>query len=139
MKMEFRKMEIADYDRMIALWRRIDGLALSEADEREAIAVYLRRNEGLSFVCEADGALAGTILCGHDGRRGFIYHAAVDADYRGRGIARQLAELSLAKLRDAGIDKCHLFVLEDNGAGDRFWTATGWRRRSGFFVYSRDV
>lgn len=135
----FRTMDIADYDAMIALWRRIEGLALSDADEREAIEAYLKRNEGFSFVCEADGALAGTVLCGHDGRRGFIYHAAVDPAYRGRGIARRLAEMSLDKLREAGICKCHLFVLEDNDAGDRFWTAAGWRRRSGFYVYSRDV
>jgi len=135
----FRTMEIADYDAMIALWRRIEGLVLSDADEREAIEAYLKRNEGMSFVCEAEGKLAGTMMCGHDGRRGFIYHAAVDPDYRGRGIARRLAEMSLDKLREAGIDVCHLFVLEDNDAGDRFWTAAGWRRRSGFYVYSRDV
>lgn len=135
----FRTMDIADYDAMIALWHRIEGLALSAADEREAIEAYLKRNEGFSFVCEADGALAGTMLCGHDGRRGFIYHAAVDPACRGLGIGRRLAEMSLAKLREAGIDKCHLFVLEDNDAGDRFWTAAGWQRRSGFYVYSRDV
>lgn len=139
MRIEYRKMEIADYDRLIALWRRIEGLALSEADEREEIAAYLRRNEGMSFVCETEGELAGTILCGHDGRRGYVYHAAVDPAYRGRGIARQLASLSLDKLREAGIGKCHLFVLEDNDAGAGFWAATGWQRRSGFYVYSRDV
>ncbi|MEK0313444.1 GNAT family N-acetyltransferase [Cohnella sp. 56] len=139
MSLAYRTMQIADYDGMIALWRRTGGLALSDADEKPAIDAYLRRNEGLSFVCEAEGELVGTILCGHDGRRGFVYHAAVDAAYRGRGIARRLAELGLEELRRAGIDKCHLFVLEDNDAGDRFWTATGWRRRSGFYVYSRDV
>lgn len=135
----YREMVAADYSRMIVLWREIEGLALSEADSEERIAGYLTRNEGMSFVCESRGVVVGTILAGHDGRRGFLYHVAVSPAYRGKRIAQRLVSLSLAKLREVGIDKCHLFVREDNELGQRFWASTGWAKRSGFYVYSRDV
>ena len=28
------------------------------------------------------------LFCGHDGRRGYIYHVAVDENYRRKGIGR---------------------------------------------------
>ncbi len=134
-----REMTIHDYDEMIELWRNMEGLAISNADTRANIEFYLTRNEGLSFVYEAEGRIAATILCGHDGRRGFIYHVAVDPAFRKQNIGQRLVELSLSKLREAGIDKCHIFVLDDNEGGGRFWSRTGWEKRSGFAVYSRDT
>jgi ribosomal protein S18 acetylase RimI-like enzyme len=135
----FREMTIEDYEASYRLWLGTDGMALSEADSEQAIAGYLKRNPGFSFVCEMDGRLVGTILCGHDGRRGYVYHTAVHPELRGRGIGRELVSRSLAKLREAGITKCHLFVLEDNEIGARFWRGAGWQKRSGFFVYSAEI
>ncbi|QHW35396.1 GNAT family N-acetyltransferase [Paenibacillus rhizovicinus] len=132
-------MTINDYDQMLALWNAIEGLALSAADSKPNIAMYLERNPGLSYVFEADGLIVGTVLCGHDGRRGFIYHAAVNPAYRNQRIAQQLISKSLQGLREAGIDKCHLFVLDDNEIGQAFWSRRGWEKRSGFAVYSTDV
>ncbi|OXM85546.1 GNAT family N-acetyltransferase [Paenibacillus rigui] len=135
----YRKMSIEDYEQVSELWAGIDGLVLSEADSQEQIASYLTRNEGLSFVGMDGDTVIATILCGHDGRRGFIYHVAVSPAYRGRKIGNQLVERSLQRLKAEGIDKCHLFVLEDNELGGQFWTAVGWKKRSGFFVYSKDL
>lgn len=134
-----REMTIQDYERMIGLWSEIDGLALSEADSRANIEMYLTRNKGLSYVYEVEGEVVGTILCGHDGRRGYIYHVAVSPKFRNRRIGVQLVELSLDKLKEEGIDKCHIFVLDDNEVGSQFWSKIGWAKRSGFAVYSKDV
>ncbi|MFH5183275.1 GNAT family N-acetyltransferase [Paenibacillus sp. TAB 01] len=139
MDIEIREMSIQDYEQAVELWKRIDGLALSEADSKERIEAYLLRNEGLSFVAAANERIVGTILCGHDGRRGFIYHVAVSPDYRGRKLGNRLVEKSLEQLKAQGIDKCHLFVLEDNALGGKFWSAVGWQKRSGFYVYSKNV
>ncbi|MBW7475465.1 GNAT family N-acetyltransferase [Paenibacillus oenotherae] len=132
-------MIIEDYEGVFALWNEIEGLVLSSADSRANIAMYLDRNKGMSYVYEVDGIIAGTCLCGHDGRRGFIHHVAVKPDFRGRSIGKRLVSTSLERLRDAGIDKCHLFVLDDNIDGGKFWSGIGWEKRSGFAVYSRDT
>ncbi|WP_337926706.1 hypothetical protein [Paenibacillus caui] len=67
------EMTIDDYEGAYRLWKNTKGMGLSAADSRESIASYLQRNEGLSFVCKQDGQIVGTVLCGHDGRRGFMY------------------------------------------------------------------
>jgi N-acetylglutamate synthase len=87
----------------------------------------------------ASGAIAGTILCGHDGRRGYVHHLAVDAPWRRRGIGRQLVESSLSALRDASIQKAHIFMYADNEAGNGFWTSLGWVWRSELRMMSRST
>jgi len=70
----FHEMAINDYEKAITLWQKTAGLGLSGADSREGIRVFLKRNPGLSFVCVEGERLIGTILGGHDGRRGYIVH-----------------------------------------------------------------
>ncbi|TYP70056.1 ribosomal protein S18 acetylase RimI-like enzyme [Paenibacillus methanolicus] len=134
-----RAMEEDDYDAMIELWRGVDGLELSGADSREGIAKYLARNPGMSFVAEAEGRIVGTVLGGHDGRRGFINHLAVDPACRGQRIGAELTERCLGAIAADGIGKCHIFVKSDNEIGKGFWARTGWSKRSGFDVFSRDA
>ncbi|MDF2721491.1 MAG: family acetyltransferase [Paenibacillus sp.] len=134
-----RDMTIDDYDQMIDLWNGIEGLVLSEADSRDNIEMYLTRNTGFSYVCEQAQRIVGTILCGHDGRRGYIYHVAVNPIYRKQQIGNRLVQASMQQLSKAGIEKCHLFVLENNPTGNRFWASIGWEKRSGFYVYSKDI
>lgn len=132
-----REMRIQDYDQVFELWKSLEGLSISEADSKPGIEQYLARNKGFSYVYESGGRIVGTVLCGHDGRRGFIYHAAVDPSFRKQGIGQQMVDRSLMKLSEAGIDKCHIFVIDDNDTGKLFWSGTGWEKRSGFSVYSK--
>ncbi len=134
-----REIHIDDYDEIHALWERTPGIGLSNADRWGNIQRFLSRNKGMSFCYEEDGKIVGTVLCGHDGRRGHIYHAAVAEEYRGRGIGRLLVERSLKKLKEEGIDKCHLFVYPDNETGNAFWKAIGWTKRGDILVYTRDI
>lgn len=137
--LNFREMNIDDYEAAYALWSETEGMVLSEADSRPSIGAYLERNPCLSFVCYNDQELAGTILGGHDGRRGYIYHVAVGKAHRNQGIGGELVNRSLAGLRQAGIMKCHLFVLEGNEIGNRFWDRSGWTKRDGILLYSKDT
>jgi len=125
-----RPFHIKDYDAVLALWRRAEGVGLNESDTRPAIATYLRRNPRFSFVAEKDGRLVGAVLCGHDGRRGYLHHLAVARRHRQQGIGRQLVHACLAKLRQAGIQKCNIFIFADNAAGMKFWAHTGWKLRT---------
>ena len=136
MQAGIRPFEASDYDAARALWERSAGVGLSEADERGAIEAFLVRNPGLSFVAEADGRLAGTVLCGHDGRRGLIHHLVTDAALRRNGIGRALLGHTLDALRVAGIAKCHLLVFADNAAGITFWQAAGAVRRDELALFS---
>ena len=128
--MVLRSFHIEDFDAVIALWRRTEGVGLNESDTRPAIAAFLRRNPGLSLVAKKDGRIIGAVLCGHDGRRGYLHHLVVSKCHRCRGIGRQLVNACLAKLRKAGIPKCNIFIFADNRAGMKFWAHTGWSLRT---------
>jgi ribosomal protein S18 acetylase RimI-like enzyme len=133
------QMQIEDYSEIYRLWRSAPGIGLSDADRYEDIHKFLKRNKELNYVCRYNNKIIGTILCGHDGRRGYIYHVTVAEKYRGRGIGQVLVNKSLEHLKKEGIDKCHLFVFADNAIGIAFWTSSGWTRREDIFVYSKST
>jgi N-acetylglutamate synthase len=128
-----------DYDEVYALWQATPGVGLSSADRREAISAYLERNPGLSFVARLEGRLVGAVLCGSDGRRGYLHHLAVHPDFRYQGAGQALVEHCLAGLHAAGIEKCHLFVFAGNTSGREFWEHIDWRLRSDLVVMSKDT
>jgi putative acetyltransferase len=125
-----------DIAEAIALWLRTEGLGLGESDTPQAVTKFLAHNPGFSFVARSGGVLVGAVLCGHDGRRGYIYHLAVDREHRRRGIGRRLLALSLASLLEAGIPKCHAFVFQSNPCAELFWAPSGWTLREDLLVYS---
>lgn len=131
-----RPFEPADYEAAHALWEATPGVGLSAADERGPIERYLRRNAGLSFVAIDGGEMVGTILCGHDGRRGLIHHLMTVPGARRRGIGGALLRAGLGALRAEGIDKCHLLVVGDNEAGLDFWRAVGAAERTELALFS---
>jgi ribosomal protein S18 acetylase RimI-like enzyme len=127
MEYVLREMTIHDYDDVWRLWKLSEGLSLEEeSDTREAIAIYLRRNRGLCFVACVGDEIVGTVLCGHDGRRGILRHLAVKKEFRRRGIARALINESLSALAKEGIRKCNTFVMDANTEGRLFWEHMGW-------------
>jgi len=128
MPVELREMTIDDHAEAVTLWQATEGLILDAEDSPEAIARYLDRNPGLSFVAIDEGTLVGTILCGHDGRRGMLRHLAVKATHRSQGIARGLIAKCLEGLRRQGIAKCNAFVLEDNEEGQAIWERLGFAK-----------
>ena len=129
MSVLIREMTKHDYEEVLALWQTSEGVGLSEADWEESIARYLHRNPGLSFVAHDGEQLVGAILCGHDGRRGYIHHLAVSESHRRQGLGRSLVARCLSALRQDGIDKCHIFVFADNQDTIAFWKSIGWTQR----------
>ncbi|RMQ42352.1 MULTISPECIES: GNAT family N-acetyltransferase [Pseudomonas syringae group genomosp. 2] len=131
-----RSMTIKDYESVIELMRNTPGISLRDADSRESTARYLDRNPGTSFVAEAEGAVCGCVMCGHDGRRGYLQHLIVLPEYRRQGIAPELVERCLQCLEALGVYKCHLDVLKVNEAAGRYWSGQGWTLREDIDRYS---
>ena len=124
-------MSIADFDDVLRLWKATEGMGLTDSDSRERTAQYLERNPGLSLVARHGQEIVATILCGHDGRRGYLYHLAVAPPHRRKGLGRQLVRLCLARLEELGILKCNAYVFADNADGEAFWLRHGWELRPG--------
>lgn len=125
-----------DYDEVYEMWQTTSKRALSNADSREQIERYLDRNKGMSQVAVIDGKIVGTVLAGHDGRRGFIHHMAVMPQYRRKHIGHSLANKAIEKITAEGIDKTHIFCYQNNETGQEFWSDFGFKKRDDVFVYS---
>ena len=134
-----RQFTIEDYDAAIELWSRIEGLDVAEGDDPETITRYLKQNRGLSRVALDGSTIVGAALCGHDGRRGYIYHLAVDPAYHGRGIGKQLMDECLAGLKRAGLQRANILVAKDNPRGRDFWRRNGWEDLDGAAAMGIDV
>jgi len=129
-----------DYPAVMDLWMRTEGVGLSESDSEEAIGSYLRRNPGMSAVVKSpSGEVVGAVLCGHDGRRGYLHHLAVAPRWRNRGIAAALIARSLKCLAHEGIRKCSVFVLGGNAGGASFWKHNGWPLRADLQILQKPV
>lgn len=139
MTVEICPFTLAAYDRILALWQRCEGIGLSQADSPQGIQAFLERNRGKSFIASDVDVIVGTILCGHDGRRGYIHHLAVDPRAGRRAVGRQLVAQCLSALQQAGIQKCHIFIFNQNQHGIAFWKAVGWTPRSDINVISKNI
>lgn len=134
-----REFSLGDYDAALELWQRVEGLEIAEGDDKESVAHFLARNSELSRVATDGSAIIGVVLCGHDGRRGYIYHLAVDPAYRARGLGKRLLDECLAGLRRAGLKRALILVAHDNPRGHAFWKRCGWEEVPGAIIMGIDV
>ena len=125
-----RVMSIDDYDQVYALWTKIHGFGLRSVDDsREGIERFLQRNPTTSVVAEEEGKIVGAILCGHDGRRGCLYHVCVDEEYRMRGIGKSMVIFAMEALKKEKTNKVSLIAFTKNDIGNAFWNEIGWTKR----------
>lgn len=131
-----RLMTMEDYDEVYALWLTIKGFAIRSIDDsREGVERFLRRNPTTSVVAVEDGKIAGAILCGHDGRRGCLYHVCVAPEYRRRGIGKAMVLFCMEALKKEGINKVSLIAFTKNDIGNAFWHKVGWIQREDLNYY----
>ena len=136
---QIRPLTATDFAAVLALWQRAEGVEIAEGDDHASLATYLERNPGLSRLAECDGEVIGAVLCGHDGRRGLIYHLAVAAEFRGRGLGRRLMVACLDGLRACRIQRALILVAKDNHTGKDFWISSGFEEISGALPLGIDL
>jgi len=129
--MTVRVMKIDDYPQVSQLWQATAGVGLRSLDDaEEGIRRFLARNPQTCFVAEENDRIIGVILSGHDGRRGYIYHAAVNSLFRRHGIGRELVAAVVRAMQLERINKLALVTFKSNELGNRFWSSMGFSIRT---------
>jgi ribosomal protein S18 acetylase RimI-like enzyme len=124
-------MTIDDYEKVYELWMSCAGMGLNNLDDsKEGIEQFLNRNPETCFVAEIENVIVGVIIVGNDGRRGYIYHTAVNPLYRKQGIAKTLVKAAMNALQKSGINKVALVVFDRNETGNDFWEKMGFTVRN---------
>ena len=130
-EMNIRLMRIDDYEQVYELWMSCAGMGLNNLDDsKEGIVKFLKRNPDTCFVADVENVIVGAILVGNDGRRGYIYHTAVNPQYRNQGIGKNLVDTSVTALQKIGINKAALVAFDRNEAGNDFWDKMGFTVRN---------
>ncbi|MBR1477696.1 MAG: GNAT family N-acetyltransferase [Lachnospiraceae bacterium] len=132
-----RAMKETDYDGLKALWMTIKGFGIRSIDDsRDGVMRFLARNPGTSVVAVNDAdEIVGGILCGHDGRRGCLYHVCVREDYRRLGIGKAMVVYCMNALKSEKINKVSLIAFTKNDVGNAFWNCIGWTKREDLNYY----
>ena len=131
-----REMKIEDYDKIYTLWMSMKGFAMRSIDDsEEGVRRFLERNPHTSVVASQDGKIVGAILCGHDGRRGCLYHVCVHRDYRRKGIGTAMVVFAMEALKREKISKVSLIAFTVNDIGNAFWKKIGWTKREDLNYY----
>ena len=138
--MIIRLMNLSDYEQVYQLWLSCAGMGLNNLDDSgEGIERFLKRNPETCFVAEKDEKIIGVIIAGNDGRRGYIYHTAVNPDYRKQGIGKKLVDNAMRALEKEGINKVALVVFEKNKIGNDFWENMGFTVRDDLVYRNKNI
>ncbi len=137
--MKIVKMKIKNYKDVYSLWISTPGMGLNKTDDsKKGIGKYINRNPNTCFIAKENKKVIGVILSGHDGRRGFIHHTAVDCAYRNKGIGTALVNKAIEALKKEGINKVCFVVFKNNELGNQFWENYGFKIREDL-VYRNKV
>ena len=138
--MQIRLMTINDYKNVYKLWLSCNGIGLNNLDDsKSGIEKFLKRNPDTCFVALEENKIIGSILTGNDGRRGYIYHTAINPDYQRKGIGRKLVNTAVNALKDKDINKVALVVFKENSFGNEFWEKIGFSKRNDLVYRNKTI
>ena len=103
-----------DRDEIVALWLSVFAGDPPWSDPHDVIERKQSVQADLFFVGILDDRVAGTVLAGFDGVRGWVHHLAVVPELRRRGIAGLLMDRAEESLLALGCPKLNLQVRRSN-------------------------
>ena len=111
-----------------ALWHRC-GLVVPWNDPSADLTLARSVANAEILVLRLDGAVAASVMVGHDGHRGWVYYLSVDPDRRGRGLGRALMAAAEVWLANRHLPKMQLMIRPDNHAVRDFYVALGFTEK----------
>ncbi len=117
-----------DLPSVVELWRQAGpGIHLGASDSADGIRRKWDHDPTLFVVAEAEGRIVGAVMAGYDGRRGIVYHLAVDPARRRLGLGRRLMAEIESRLAGLGCRKSYLLVTPENPIAVGFYRRSGWQ------------
>lgn len=122
-----------DLPAILNLWK-ISGIRIEPEDSSERLSRFINNENSRCFKAVDQEHIVGAILCGADGRYGYIHHVAVEDNFRKQGIGRALVEKCQDFFNGHGIDTKAVFVWQTNETALNFWKSMGFNTVDGLHV-----
>lgn len=116
MAIEVRAFRAPDAAAVTKLWEAAFPDDPPWNNPADVIARKLAVQPELFLVATAGDDIAGTVIAGYDGFRGWLHHVAVAQAFQGEGVARKLIEAAEERLAAMGCPKVNLQVRASNNA-----------------------
>jgi ribosomal protein S18 acetylase RimI-like enzyme len=118
-----------DREAVVALWRACDLTRPWNDPDHDYLQAVSGATSAVLVVRDGD-AVAGSVMVGFDGHRGWVYYVAVHPDARRGGLGRALMAAAEAWLVARDAPKIQLMVREGNETATRFYEALGLERQA---------
>lgn len=129
-----------DYQQVLDLWSAMErGVHVGRSDTPGEIEKKLARDPDLFLVAEAGDRIVGSVIGGFDGRRGMVYHLAVDSAFRSQGVGSRLMDEVEDRLRAKGCLKSYLLVVVDNQDVEAFYEKRGWQHMDTVHLFGKEL
>ncbi len=103
-----RPMRAEDLRAVCGLWMQPGAVAPEGIDDFPALSVFLERNPKTNMVVEDDDRIVGAVLCGEDGRAGFVHRVVLRPEHRSEAVIALALRRAMLRLRSLGITRCIL-------------------------------
>jgi ribosomal protein S18 acetylase RimI-like enzyme len=110
---------------VIALWQAA-GLTRPWNDPGSDFDLALANPTSTILLAHDEAGLAGSVMAGFDGHRGWVYYLATAPDRLKHGIGGALMAAAEDWLRQLGCPRVRLMVRDDNLAARGFYRAIGY-------------
>jgi ribosomal protein S18 acetylase RimI-like enzyme len=124
---DIRPYRDADLGAVVDLWQAC-GLTRPWNPPAADIALLRASGHGDLLLAVADGRVAGSVMVGHDGHRGWVYYMAVDPARQRQGIGERLLRAAEAWVGARGVRKLELMIRDGNLGVAAFYESCGYAR-----------
>ncbi len=133
-----RNLRPEDYDDLLSLWDlaglscRCDG-----RDGRDNFLKQLSEPMSIFLVAELNDRMVASVLCTHDGRKGWINRLAVAPDMRRQGLATLLIEECERRLGKLGIEVVAALIEDWNETSKQLFQGLDYKYDPHIMYFSK--
>lgn len=120
-----RQYQPGDREALVSLWSLCE-LTRPWNDPSRDIDRKLTRDAANLLVLVVDDELAGSVMVGYEGHRGWINYLAVHPGHQRQGLGRVLMDEAERRLRELGCAKVNLQIRASNSAAVEFYRHIGY-------------
>jgi ribosomal protein S18 acetylase RimI-like enzyme len=121
-----RSAAAEDEQAVVALWRACDLVASYNDPAADFRFAKSGPCSDVLIAIDDVGEVAGSVMVGHDGHRGWLYYVAGRPTSRGKGVGRLMVQAAEDWLRERGVVKAQLMIRETNTKVVSFYERLGF-------------
>lgn len=137
--MKIREIEISDFPKIYTLWKEAGLVVDNFEKEKQEFIQIITLNPTSCFVVDKANKIIGSCLGAFNGRRGWIYHLAIQPEYQNYGYGEMIFKKTEKALLKKGAKKILLGVAFTNKTVVPFYEKQGYKIMDDALVMEKEL